>query len=113
MKFLVALLLTAFLAFMAGLYFPWWTIAVVAFLVAILVHQKPWKAFVAGFLGLFILWFVLAEWIDINNKSILSARISQLLGIGNHPLLLVLITAFIGGLVAGFAAMSGSYLRKN
>lgn len=111
MKFLVALLLTALLSFISGLYFPWWGIAIMAFLVALLVHQKLWKAFLAGFLGVFLLWATLAEWIDISNESILSARIAALLGIGNNSFLLVLISALIGGLVGGFAAMSGSSLR--
>jgi hypothetical protein len=113
MKFFVALLLTALLSFIAGLWFAWWVIAVIAFLVALLVHQRAWKAFLAGFLGLFLLWGVLAEWIDAENGSILSARIAVLLPLGGNSLLLVLITGIIGGLVAGFAAMSGSYLRSN
>ncbi|MEO8406340.1 MAG: hypothetical protein ABI480_17150 [Chitinophagaceae bacterium] len=112
MKFFVALILTAMLAFISAFYFDWWIIAVASFVTALLIHQKPWKAFLAGFLGLFLLWGILAEWIDSKNESILSGKISQLLGIGNNPFLLVLITAFIGGLVAGLAALSGSYLRK-
>lgn len=113
MKFLVALVLTIILSFIAGLYFPWWSIAITAFLVALLVHQKAWKAFLSGFLGLFLLWAALAEWIDIKNDNILSARIAELLGIGHNSLLLVLITGLAGGLVAGFAALSGSYLRTS
>ena len=113
MKFLVALIATIVLSFIAGLYFPWWSIAVTAFIVALLVHQKAWKAFLAGFLGLFLLWAALAGWIDMKNEHILSARIGELLGIGHNSLLLVLITALVGGLVAGFAALSGSYLRSS
>jgi hypothetical protein len=112
MKFIVAIILTVLLSFIAGLYFPWWTIAITAFLVAVLFNQRAWKAFVAGFLGLLLLWGGVAFWIDIKNESILSARIGELLGIGNNSFLLILITGFIGGLVAGFAALSGSYLRN-
>jgi hypothetical protein len=112
MKFLVALILTVLLSFIAGLYLPWWSIAIAAFIVALLVHQKALKAFFSGFLGVFLLWGALAEWIDLKNESILSARIGELLTIGSHPFLLVLLTGLIGGLVAGFAAMSGSYLRS-
>lgn len=113
MKFFVALILTALLAFIAGLYLPWWSIAIVAFVVALLIHQKAVKAFFSGFLGLFLLWSVLAKWIDLKNESILSARIAELLGIGTHPFLLVLLTGLAGGLVAGLAAMNGSYLRRS
>lgn len=111
MKFLTALLLTALCSFVAGLYFPWWSLAIMAFLVALLVRQGAGRAFLSAFIALFLLWGGLALWIDIRNTSSLSARIGELLGLGSNTLLLVLITGFIGALVAGFAAMSGSYLR--
>ena len=111
MRFLSALLLTALCSFVAGLYLPWWSLAVMAFLVALLVHQRAGKAFLAAFIALFLLWGGLALWIDVRNTGILSARIGALLGIGTNTLLLVLITGLIAALVAGFAALSGSYLR--
>ena len=112
MKFLAALIITALVSFITGLYLPWWGIAIAAFIVALLVHQNAGMAFLSGFSGLFLLWSGLAFWIDNGNDSILSARIGELLGIGNNPFLLILITAIIGALVAGFAAMSGSFLRS-
>ncbi len=112
MKFLTALLLTALLSFVAGLYAPWWTLAIMSFLVGLLIAQRPGKAFLAGFFALFLLWGCVALWLDIRNKGVLSGRIGELLGVGNNSMLLVLITALIGGLVAGFAALSGSYLRS-
>jgi hypothetical protein len=110
MKFLAALILTALLSFIAGLYLPWWSIVIAAFIVALLVRQKAGIAFLSGFCGLLLLWSGLSFWIDSKNESIFSAKIGVLLGIGNNPFLLVLITGIIGGLVAGFAAMSGSFL---
>ena len=113
MKFLIATLLTALLSFIAGLYIPfWWFFAIVALLVAVLVHQRAAKAFLAGFLGLFILWFVLAFWMDAGNDGVLANRIAALLPLGGSRWLLMIFTAFIGGVVAGFAALSGSYLRS-
>jgi hypothetical protein len=112
MKFLAALLLTALFAFIAGLYLPWWSIAIAAFVVALMVSQKAWIAFLAAFSGLLLLWSGLAFWIDNANESVLSVRIGQLLGIGDNSFLLIIITGAIGGLVAGFAAMSGSFLRN-
>ena len=113
MKFLAALILTALLSFIAGLYLPWWGIAIAAFVVALIVYQNAGMAFLAAFAGLLLLWSGLAFWIDSGNESILSARIGELLGIGNNAFLLILITGAVGGLVAGFAAMSGSFLRSN
>ena len=113
MKFLAALIITALVSFITGLYLPWWGIAIAAFIVALLVRQNAGMAFLSGFLALFLLWSGLAFWIDNGNESILSARIGELLGIGNNPFLLIFITAVIGALVAGFAAMSGSFLRSS
>ena len=112
MKFLTALILTALLSFIAGLYLPWWGIAIAAFLVGLLVIQKSGLSFLAGFSGVLLLWSGLAFWINVKNESIMSARIGELLGIGANSFLLILITGFIGGLVGGFAAMSGTFFRS-
>ena len=114
MKFFNSVLLTTLLSFIAGIYIPyWWFFAVVTFLVAVLIHQRGSKAFFAGFLGLFILWFVLACWMDIANEGVLSVKIASILPLNGSKWLLMIITACIGGLVAGFAALSGSYLRSS
>lgn len=114
MKFLVATILTALLSFIAGIYIPlWWFFAIVALLVALLVHQKSGKAFFAGFLGLFILWLILVIWIDNGNDGVLSAKIASLLPLGGSKAALLFVTAFIGGLIAGFAALTGSFLRSS
>lgn len=114
MKFFVASLLTVLLSFIAGLYIEfWWFFVVIAFGVALLVHQKPWKAFLSGFLALFLLWGSLSYWIDLKNDGILSAKIAVLLPLGGSSILLIIVTAFIGGLLAGLSALSGAYVRKS
>ncbi len=112
MKFFAATILTSLLAFVAGLYLPWWSIAVAAFIVSALIHQKPWKSMLSGALGLFLLWGLLAWWIDSKNQGILSARISEILPLGGSTFLLIMVTAFVGALVAGLAALSGAYLKR-
>ena len=113
MKFLAATLLTALLAFISGLFLPWWGIAITSLLVAVLVHQKAGKAFLAGMLGVFLLWVGLAWWIDMKNNGVLSKKIAVVLPLGGNVLLLILLTGIVGGLVAGMAAMSGSFLRAS
>ncbi len=115
MKFITAIILTALLAFISGLlsFSPWWGFAVTSVLVALLVHQKAGKAFLAGFLGLFLLWGGLAWWIDMKNNEVLSQKIASVLPLGGNSILLIVVTGIAGGLVAGFAAMSGSYLRSS
>ena len=113
MKLLAAIILTALLSFIAGLYFPWWSIAGIAFLIALLVHQKAGKAFLSGFLGIFLLWAGLAWWIDMKNNGVLSKKIASVLPLGGNAIAIIAVTGIIGGLVAGFAAMCGSYLRSS
>ena len=113
MKFFISLMLTALLSFAASLFLPWWSIALAAFLVAALIPQKPGKAFLTGFIALFLLWGGLSFWISNNNDHILAHKVSQLMLKMDNPIVLVLATAFIGALVAGFAALAGSYLRKS
>ena len=110
MRFLLATFLTLALSFISGLFLPWWGIAIVAFLVALLVKQPAGIGFLSGFLGVFLLWAVLAFWIDGRNDGILSQRIANVLPLGGSGILLILVTGFAGGLVAGFAAMTGSFL---
>jgi hypothetical protein len=113
MKFIVAVILTALLAFAAGLFLPWWSIAIVALFVAVLINQRSGIAFLSGFLGVFLLWGLLAWWINMKNEGILATKIASVLPLGGSAIILILVTGFIGGLVAGFAAMSGSYLRTS
>lgn len=111
MKFIVSLVLTIFLSFTSCLFFPWWSIALIAFIIAVLIPQKPGKSFLTGFIALFILWGGLSFWISRNNDNILAHKVSLLILKMDNPYLLILITALVGALVAGFAAMSGSFLR--
>ena len=113
MKFTVATLLTALLSFISGLFFPWWGIAIAAFIVALVVPQKAGIAYLSGSLGVFLLWGGLAWWIDMKNNGVLSKKIAMVLPLGGNTIYLMLLTAFIGGLIAGFAAMSGSFLRTS
>ena len=112
MKFLTATLLTVLLSFIAGLYMPWWSIAIISFAVAALIHQKPFNAFLSGFFALFLLWGGLAYWIDMKNNHILSQRVAELMKLGPSSITIIIVTGIIGALVAGFAALSGSFLRS-
>ena len=100
------------LSFAACLFLPWWSIAIAAFVVAALIPQKPGKAFLTGFIALFLLWGGLSYWMSNNNDHILAQKVSQLILKMDNPYLLILATTLIGALVAGFSALAGSYLRK-
>ena len=94
------------------MYLPWWGIAIAAFIISVMIPQKPVASFFSGFLGVFLLWGILAWWIDSNNNSVLSQKIAQILPLQGSSFLLILVTALIGGLVAGFASLTGGYFRR-
>ena len=113
MKFFITLMLTALLSFSWALFFPWWIIAVAAFIVTALIPQRRFRSFVSAFLALFFLWGGQAVITDINNAHILSAKVAETLPLGGSSVAIILVTAFTGGLVAGLAALTASFLRSD
>ena len=112
MKFIVVLLLTALLGYAIPLYLTWWSFAVTSFIISLLIHQKALVAFIAGFLGLFLLWLFLTLIIDNANQHILSQKMARVLPLNGSSLALILITSLIGGLISGFASLTGSLAGK-
>jgi hypothetical protein len=112
MKFTLSLILTALLSFVACLFLPWWSIAIAAFAVAALIPQNPGKSFLTGFTALLLLWGGLSFWISNNNGHLLAHKVSMLILKMDNPFVLIFATAIIGALVAGLAALSGSFLRQ-
>lgn len=113
MKTIVAIILTALLAYIGGIYMQWWSIAIAAFVIALLIPQKTGRAFLSGFFGVFLLWASLAWWINMKNESILAKKIATILPLSGNAYLLILVTAVVGGLVGGFVALCGAYLRSS
>ena len=109
MKFIIQLVLIALLTFLGQLIGPWWMVFVAAGLGGMLIKTKGVTAFFAGFLGVAILWFAQALFIDMANESILSERVAQLFSL-NSSMMLILVTALVGGLCGGFGALTGKLL---
>jgi hypothetical protein len=112
MKFLATTLLIALFSLLTGLYLPWWAFALPAAIISILIPMKSGWAFLSGFLALFLLWGTLAGIQDNANDSILASKIAAILPLGGSPVLLIGVTALIGALVGGGAALTGSLLKK-
>jgi len=112
MKFITSSILIILFSFLSCLYLPWWSIAIVAFIISILIQQGHLVSFICGFISLFLLWGFLSFWISIENGNILAHRVSLLIFKTDSPILLIFVTALIGAMVAAFAALTGSYFRK-
>ena len=108
MKFIIKIIIIALLALVAQTFLPWWSVALTSFVGGAVIYTRGIRPFIAGFIAIFLLWGIKAYLIDMANEQILSTRISQLFSV--TPNLLILITAAVGGLVGGFASLSGSSL---
>jgi len=111
MKFFVSILVTGLLAFACGLYLPWWSVAVAAFIVTSLIYQPPLRSFFTGFCAILLLWFGLILKINAANENILVDRVSAVMGMGESYMLLI-ISCVIGAISGGLGALTGSYLLK-
>ena len=112
MRLLISIVLIAFLSAISEYVFPWWTIALVAFLVTVFANLSSGKSFLAGFTGVLLLWLAVALVIDFRNDHILSQRMAELFGLA-HSSLFIVVAALVGGLVGGLAGGSGAVVRKN
>lgn len=98
-------------AFLLNLFLPWWSIALPGLFFGWWFNKNAGTSFVFGFLALFVLWGGQALYIHFANDGILSSRIAEMLQVGS-PLLVVLITGVLGGLVSGIATVTGSLIQE-
>ena len=110
MKVFLSILLRGLLSAAAEYFLPWWTIAVVSFLVCFALAVKPGQALVAGSAGIALFWLIAILLKDISNEHILSQRMAVLFHLPDYTLFVV-VTVFVGSLVGGLAGWSGGMFR--
>ncbi len=110
MRFIFKIILIGGFSYLMELFLPWWSVVVVAFLVNLWLPTKGIGAFLSGLLGVGLLWLIYAWLIDAETASIMSERMADIFRLGN-PALMIALTGLAGGLVGGFAALSGSQFR--
>jgi hypothetical protein len=107
MKFLIQTLVILLIALILEFFLPWWSIALAAAAGGFLFRSD--KNFLAGFAGIALLWFIAALWLDLQAATALSEQVANILLVKNKYLLM-LVMSILGGLVGGFAALSGSLI---
>ena len=83
----------------------------VCFAVAMSCLDNTRDAALAGFFSVFILWGFVALFKSYQNDFILLTRMAELLPIHNE-LLLILSTAFLGGVIGMMSSLSGVFLQS-
>jgi hypothetical protein len=113
-NFIISLVLIAIAAAVVQSFLPWWSLALATMFISFFIEQKAAAAFAAGFLGIALLWLACAGFINNANDGLLAHKMAELLKPltqGSVAVLLV-ITAIIGGLVGGFAALTGNLMKQ-
>lgn len=108
MKFVLQVFFIVVFGFALELFLPWWSVAIAAFAGGLIFNTRA--NFGAGFFGIAILWTLKALLIENNAAAPLADRVAMIFSLSKT--LLFVVTAFIGGLVGGFSAMTGSALHK-
>jgi hypothetical protein len=90
---------------------PWWIVAIISFLSAWFIAKSSAHAFWSAFAAIFIVWVIMALFKSVPNNNILAIRVAHLFHLP-HWILLLLVTAIIGGLVAGMSALSGQLIKR-
>lgn len=95
-------------------FMPWWIIGPVAFLFAAFRARSSSHAFSSGFKAVALLWTIMSLVKSLPNDNVLANRIGQMFMLPDwrfNWILVVMISALAGGLVAGLSAFSGYFWR--
>ncbi|GIV40630.1 MAG: hypothetical protein KatS3mg033_2430 [Thermonema sp.] len=105
-------ILILILSILVQIFFPWWSMAVVCFVVAALFGKRFWGTTFSAFLAVFFIWAIRAFFADLQNDQLLSRRIAAMLGMPQIGEWLFLVSALLGGIVAFMAAWSGYATKR-
>lgn len=100
------------LTFAMGYFFEWWTVAIAAFIGGAVFGKSSGETFLRGMVAVIILWLLMVCYHHFSTHGILSNKIAQILPVGGNVGILMLVTVLIGGLVGGWGAMSGFFVRN-
>ncbi len=102
LNYFIILIAAALLQFVA----PWWMIVVVPLVVHIWRPTSYGLSFLSGFMAIATTWLVYGWYQHDASAGMMTERIAQIFTLPN-PFWLLAITVVVGGLVGGFAAMTG------
>jgi len=111
MIFIFRLICIAVLSYLSAMVMPWWSAMLSSALIAFLLPGNNLNAFLSGFLGVGLIWLLMAWKIDTETGSILSEKMVTLFPIDDKNILII-ITGTIGGLAGALGAFTGNSFRQ-
>lgn len=113
MKYIICILAVVLLSYILGLFLPWWSIVIAPFLCGIYFKKIKNSAHaLLGFVSAGLYWGLCASIIQSGIDSTLPEKIGELFS-GISPSVLLVITAFMGGIYGGISEWAGSLLIKS
>lgn len=109
MRFFLQVLLIALTGFLLEWWLPWWSVSIAGALGGYILRSKA--NFLAGFVGIAILWYVVIWRIETLAAADLASQVAAIFNNVPKNVLLV-ITCLLGGLTGGLASYTASLLRK-
>lgn len=109
---MIRLIIIAVTSLLAQFILPWWSIAIVAFMVCFWGSRNAGGAFIEGFAGIAIVWFVYAGLIHFRTEGVFTGRMGLLIVKSSSPIVMLLVTPVLGGIVGGLAGMAGYFFRQ-
>ncbi len=111
MRPIIAIMAIIILAAIAEWYGPWWSAALVAGIAGLLSKLRTGEAFVAGFMGVAVMWIIFFVVKDIRSHHVLSQKMAQIFHLPSY-LFYILVTFLLGGITGGIPCWAGAQLRK-
>lgn len=98
-------------SFLLQMVLPWWVIVVISFATCGMIGKTGKIALWSPFFAIMVLWTGMALFKSLPNGNILAMRVAEMFGLKLWWLILLL-TAMLGGIVAGVSGYCGYHFRK-
>jgi hypothetical protein len=96
--------------FILEFFLPWYSVAFAAFVFGYLLDSE--SNFLGGFLGVALLWGLKIFFISNSATVDLASKVALIMEPVHEKWILIVATLVLGGLVGGFACMTGAAARK-
>lgn len=103
-------LLLLFTFWLTTLFLPWWALIFPATLLGATLFTGSIRAFTIGFISGAAAWGIQVIYIDIANRSVLSSRMADMIGVGSSWIV-ILITMMIAGILTALYTLLGTRFR--